>query len=344
MAAGATRDDTALRGGLETWFAQAFADREEIRVDDLRRAPSGWSTETLIVDVAWRGGSERLVVRLPTLTPSFPSPALREQACVLGALATSSLPVPRVVAVEDDARWVGAPFLVMSFVAGRPVGEVPALDPWLTDAPMERQRRVHEAFLRALSTLHRVDWRAARLGETLRVGVHAEIDYWLHYVDWAADGSPARALVGALEWCKATVPIADVPSSLLWGDARLGNVMFDSDGTISSLVDWELATIGPAEMDLAWYLALDELTTSFIGRTVPGFLGREELIEFYARELGRDLVHLEWHEVFALARSVAVNDCQARLATAAGTPYPGVAGDDNPLLPHLRDRIASFYG
>ncbi len=141
MAAGATRDEHALRAGLQTWFTRAFSERASVRVDDLHRATTGWSTETLIVAVGWDGGSERFVVRLPTLTPSFPSPALHEQASVLAVLEASPVPVPSAVAVEDDARWVGAPFLVMSFVAGRPVGEVPALDPWLTDAPIERRPR-----------------------------------------------------------------------------------------------------------------------------------------------------------------------------------------------------------
>jgi aminoglycoside phosphotransferase (APT) family kinase protein len=135
-----------------------------------------------------------------------------------------------------------------------------------------------------------------------------------------------------------------VPDSLLWGDARLGNVLYDDEGHVVALLDWELATIGPAEMDLGWYLVLDELTNGFVGRTVPGFADRAGVIEHYERALGRDVVDVEWHEIFALARSIAINDCQARLAAAAGTPYPGVPGDANPVLAHLDARISAFAG
>jgi aminoglycoside phosphotransferase (APT) family kinase protein len=320
--------------------------RAGARVDELTRPAAGWSSETVIVRVSWEGAAgrddERLVVRLPLLVPSYPSYDLALQAEVLGVLGAAGIPVPRVVATDDDTRWLGAPFLVMSFVSGRPVGDVPAFDDWLASAPVERQRAVHERFFVSLAAVHSVEWQGTTLPSTLRLGIAAEIDYWMRYVHWAADGAPARVLVDALEWCATTAPSDDSPQSLLWGDARLGNVMFDEHPQVVALLDWELATIGPAEMDLAWHLALDELTTSFVGQTVPGFLSRAEAIRCYEHALGREATHLAWHEVFALARSVAINDRQARLAATTGTPYPGVAGDDNPVLAYLDDRIASF--
>jgi aminoglycoside phosphotransferase (APT) family kinase protein len=347
MATGAIRDTETLRAGIEAWLADAFPERDGQRVDHLVRPAAGWSTETVIAGVAWNGGHQRLVFRLPTVTPSFPSPALHEQGAVLDELATSAVPVPHAVAVVDDPAWLGAPFLVMTFVDGRPVGDVPALDPWIMDAPFEQQRVVHEGFLRALASLHRADWQAPGLDKHLRTGVAAEIEYWLGYVDWAAHGRPAPALVEAFEWCASTMPKGPKKkgASLLWGDARLGNVMYERHARIVALVDWELATIGPAEMDLAWYLALDDLIASFMqDRRVPGFLPRAEAIAFYENELGRPVSDLAWHELFALARSIAINDCQARLARAAGTEYPGIPGPENPILHILTDRIARFDG
>lgn len=347
MAAGATRDEEALRSGIVAWFAEAFPEREGLRVDHLVRPAAGWSTETVIAGVAWNGGHQRLVFRLPTVTPSFPSPALHEQAAVLAVLDRSPVPVPHVVAVVDDPQWVDTPFMVMTFVDGRPVGEVPALDPWVIEAPVEQQRVVHEGFLRALAALHRVDWQSPGLDKTLRTGVEDEIEYWLGYVDWAAHGRPAPALVEAFEWCARTMPKTAKQKrsmSLLWGDARMGNAMYERHARIVALVDWELATIGPAEMDLAWYLALDELIFGFLKRRAPGFLDRDEAIAFYESELGRPVADLAWHEVFALARSIAINDCQARLARAAGTEYPGIPGPDNPILHMLTERIERFHG
>jgi aminoglycoside phosphotransferase (APT) family kinase protein len=341
MAAGVIRDEATLQSGIAAWLARVHPEREGQRVDHLVRPAAGWSTETVIVGIAWNGGHQRLVFRLPTVTPSFPSPAFHEQAAVLEALTHSPVPVPQLVAVEDDPAWLGAPFLVMTFVDGRPVGDTPALDPWLIEAPVEQQRDVHEAFLAVLATLHRVDWHAHALDETLRSGVATELEYWLEYVDWAASGEPAPKLVEALQWCAHTAP-EQPAASLLWGDARLGNAMYERHGRIVALVDWELATIGPAEMDLSWYLVLDDVLQSFLRKPVPGFLPRADAIAFYEQQLGREVRDLEWHEIFALARSIAINDCQARLARAAGTKYPGIPGPDNPMLHLLTERIAAF--
>ncbi|MCU1430253.1 MAG: aminoglycoside phosphotransferase [Actinomycetia bacterium] len=349
MAAGVTRDDDALRRGVRDWVSCHRPEHSDIVVDDLTRPAAGWSNETVIVSISWRidagRARERLVFRLPPPLASFPTYELHDQERVLAALAHSCVAVPRVIAVEDDATWLGAPFLVMSFVDGKPGGEIPALDPWLKAAPADRQRAVHEGFLAALASVHQVDWRATALDGSLRVGMRAELDYWTRYVHWAAaPDAPPHALIKALDWCASTAPDDTRTMSLLWGDARIGNVMYGPEGDVVGLLDWELATIGPAEMDLGWYLVLDELTTHFVRASVPGFLGREAAIEYYERALGRPVAHLAWHEVFALVRSIAISDRQARIAAASGTSYPGIAGDANPMLRHLDARIASFDG
>jgi len=342
VATGPTRDDEHLMRGLGSWMAHAFPDRPDARITSLTRPSTGWSNETVVVSAAWCGGAGELVVRLPPLLPSFPSYELADQAVVLGALGAAGVPVPAAIAVEDDPDWLGAPFLVMSFVAGRTVGDAPARDAWLAGAPARTRRRVHEEFIGMLARVHRVDWRTPGLDGRLRGGVRAEISYWQDYVRWAArDDIPAHALVDALAWCARSAP-DDAGASLLWGDARLGNVMYDDDGRALALLDWELATIGPPEMDLAWYLSLDSLTTHYTGRTVPDFLARDDVIELYEAELGRPVRDLAWHEIFALARSISINDCQARVAARAGAKYPGIAGDENPILAHLTDRIDEY--
>jgi aminoglycoside phosphotransferase (APT) family kinase protein len=356
VATGAIRDDTTLTRGFAHWLREQRPGRRDLRIDALIRPKSGWSNETVIVDCSWAGGNgegtdagreqERLVVRLPLVTPSYPSYELHNQAAVLDVLAGAGIPAPRAFAVEDDEQWLGAPFFVMTFVTGDPVGEAPALDRRLLARPVEDQRRIQAGFLEALAAVHRVDLDgpAAREIRVLRRGVPAEVEYWTAYASWASGGAPAAVLADALNWCARTIPEAPPSDSLLWGDARLGNVLYDDDGNVEALLDWELATIGPAEMDLGWYLVLDELTNGFVGRTVPGFATRADAIGRYERALGREVVHLAWHEIFALARSIAINDCQARLAAAAGTPYPGVPGDANPVLVHLDARISAFAG
>ena len=48
----------------------------------------------------------------------------------------------------------------------------------------------------------------------------------------------------------------DEPTVLLWGDARIGNIIFD--GTMpAAVIDWEMVTLGSPEVDLAWAIFVD---------------------------------------------------------------------------------------
>ncbi len=343
MATGRLRDDADTSRALARWAATRWPDRPGIDVVGLERPAAGWSNETVLVTFAWDGGTADVAVRLPSLVPSYPDYDLGAQARVHEVLDAAGIPVPHPSTYEPDERWLGAPFLVMPRVAGRPAGEAPALDPWITGSPLATQTRLHEEYVDLLAAVHRVD--PSPLTGVLRGDgdpLAVEVAWWREYADWAADGDAAVGLVAALDWCRDTVPGTAPPGSLCWGDARLGNVMFDEQRHVTSVLDWELASIGPGEMDLAWYLALDELVERFSKQRVPGFLDREAVIARYEERLGRPVVDLEWHEVFALVRSTTINDRQARIAAATGTAYPGVAGDDNPVLRYVARRIERF--
>jgi aminoglycoside phosphotransferase (APT) family kinase protein len=126
---------------------------------------------------------------------------------------------------------------------------------------------------------------------------------------------------------------------LLWGDVRLGNAMYNEAGRLTALLDWELASVGPPEMDLAWYVALSELAERFVGPNPQGLLSGRGVLARYRKRTGHEPAHLPWHQVFALVRSTAISECLARLARAHGFRYPGVAGDANPVLDVIWQRI-----
>lgn len=353
---GIARVDVAnLTAGLDRWLDTWEPAREVgAQIQHIERPASGWSSDTLLttvdppIDILDTGESvSELVVRVapPPAVASFPMDDFAPQAAVLGSLAAAGLAVPKVLAVEPGRQWLGVPFLVMTRSPGRAVGDAPALDAWLTALPLDTQRRVHEDYLDALAAIHRLNWREAKLDGFLRqagADLKADLGWWTDYVDWASGGDPAQVLDAHMRWCTDSAPVMVNPPSLCWGDARLGNVLLLDDGTIGALLDWELASIGPPEADLAWYLALDRLTTRVIGTSVPGFLAREDAISRYQDHLGRPVEHLDWHEIFALVRSVAINERQARLAAANGVPYPGIPGKDNPMLDYITRRIDRF--
>jgi aminoglycoside phosphotransferase (APT) family kinase protein len=281
----------------------------------------GYSNDVVLVEVDG-GGPElpaELVLRLPPDGPAlFRTYDLEMQVAVQDAARRGGVPVPALVEVEADGGWVGAPFLLMSRVAGQVPGELPVADEWIMGLGPAGQRTLHEAFLDALALVHAspVDGVAAGHVRGAAGTLADEVDWWRDLVDWTFDGATPTALVDGFAWCRAGVPDPTPPSGLLWGDVRLGNVVFGDDLVVRALLDWEMASIGPAESDVAWCTALDEIAGDLVGSRVPGFLTRDEIVERHERALGRELVAFRWFEIFAMLRAAALNVRTAVLAAA----------------------------
>jgi aminoglycoside phosphotransferase (APT) family kinase protein len=234
------------------------------------------------------------------------------QAQVMQALrAHDVVPVPRIIAYVEDPQWLGAPFLVMDRAEGR----VPSDDPpftlvgWVHDASPARQRALQGHFVSACAQIHRADWRGLGLGEiAARPGgtdLHSELAWWSEYLDFAADGSPSGLLSEARTWCVEHVPSDEPEPSLCWGDVRIPNVVFDVEDRPSAFLDWEMASIGPAELDIGWYLVMHGLTVTTTG-DLPGFRPRVEVLGLYETLLGRALLNLAWYETWAAFRAAAI--------------------------------------
>jgi aminoglycoside phosphotransferase (APT) family kinase protein len=321
VATGGRRDDAALQEGLDRWAAAhpervcgyqaAGSDEAPPRITALEHAGGGMANETVLVDLG--PSSPGMVVRLPPLEPTFPDYELGPQAMVQNAVAASGVPAPAPALVEHDPTWVGAPFLVMPRVRGDIPGPAPFLDPYVREAGPVLQRLMHDGLIDALADVHAVPWRGTVLEEQLPgVSLRDAVDRWAAYVAWSSEGDPLPALAEALEWCTRYRP-AEREVVVLWGDVRLGNLVFDRERRVRAVLDWDLASLGPPEMDLGWHLGLEFMMEALFGGRVPGFPGTLEVIERYERRSGHEVTDLAWHEVFALVRALAINDRHQRI-------------------------------
>jgi aminoglycoside phosphotransferase (APT) family kinase protein len=289
----AHRDLDALRTGLERWLSRP--------VHEITRPDPGYSCETLIVD-------EELVIRLPPVGDGiFPSYDLAQQAGVQAAVAARNIPVPSPVRYEADTSFLGAPFVAMPFVRGVITSEYTPADPWLRSLASDGVRHgVWQSFVETVGRLHALGTD----GLGLRTGLDAELAFWANYLDWATEGAPPARLADALAWCRERRPGAAGAddAGLLWGDVRLGNVIFDAaSARPAAVLDWDMVSAGPIEMDLAWFLALDRVQVDLTGESVPGFGTHDDGVALVSQAVGRPLRDLDWYEVFALVRASAVS-------------------------------------
>lgn len=334
-----------------TALAKCIAARtgaRDVRVMNAEHPSIGYSSETVLVDLAWAvDGDARgeqtyeLIVRLaPPTVGTFRDYDLALQTTAQRAAAAAGVAIasPELV---TDRQWLGTEFVVMPRVRGHIIGEVAAFDPWLLSLTEGERAQVHATFMAAVAATHRADLAAAT-GVPERDNA-AELDFWADYLDWSSSGEPVPALVDALEWCRAHRPDVESEPVLLWGDVRLGNVIFGDDLVPRAVLDWDMASIGAPEHDVAWFTTIESTSRSLLGRHLDGFPDRDGTIAQYEALSGHTLQDFAWYEILALIRSTAILTRIGYLHEDAGLLSP-LPIEDNPLLDLLAARIASAHG
>jgi len=309
---------------LSQWLAQRHPERAPVRVTDLKRSDGGFSNITVLGRLEWAGGgrlqAQDIVLRVqPQASSVYPDCDIQRQYRVMEALAGSEVPVPAMLGLETGIAQLGAPFFVMERLAGRVPNENPLyhLEGWFHDLPKDELRRHWFSGIDTIAAIARVDWRARGLGfmqpQGGRTALAQQLEYYREAVAWAERlNRPYPHLHGAYEWLLRNQP-ADEPVTLSWGDAKLGNCVYGADGRLVGALDWEQATLASPVDDLAWWLMLDESTSTGYGvPRLAGLPSREETVAHWERASGFSAHHLPYYDVYAAWRMAYV---MARIGT-----------------------------
>jgi aminoglycoside phosphotransferase (APT) family kinase protein len=334
------RDLAQVATGLPEWWAHTHPEDEAVQLSALSTNPaSGYSSESLLFDAtSYRNGettTEALVLRLPPAGGGlFPEYDLDRQARTQRLLADAGVPAAAPVTFEPDDRWIGTPFMVMPRIAGRIPGDYTyPRKGWLHDAEPAEQRAHANTFIDALTGLLTLDpdrLGAQFLARREGTGLVAEIGWWADYLDWACDGERHPLMHDAYEWARSTAPADTDRPSITWGDARFANTVFAHDGTVVGMLDWEQAAVGPAELDIGFWLSSRRQAREAVGVTVdpelPGFPDRSQVLARLEAQLGRPLRALGWHEAFAMVRmGTCIVSTQALLRRAGMVDHPFIS-------------------
>ena len=292
-------DEKALGGWLEAnveGFQGPF---------DLTKFPSGQSNPTYRI----RAASGDYVMRRKPFGELLPSAhAVDREYRLLSALHPLDFPVPQPLALCDDREVIGAIFYVMELAKGRPYanGALPDFD-----APTRRS--MYEQLIDTLADLHAIDPESAGLGDFGKTGNYFErqVMRWTRqYRDSQTDYIPEMERL--IAFLPESLP-EQSSTAIVHGDYRIDNALFDGDGTLTAVLDWELATLGDPLADFS-YLAMQWMMPADGGAGLAGLnledLGipsLDEAAERYSRRSGIAMSgKLDWYFAYNLFRLAGI--------------------------------------
>ncbi|WP_040808414.1 phosphotransferase family protein [Nocardia concava] len=319
-----SRDTATLIPRLTEWVAEQLpggADPEITLGSGIDS--NGMSAETLTLTLNWRESgapqSVELIARMAPAPGDFPVYEhydLQGQFDVMRIVAEASgVSVPKVRFLEPTGEVLGTPFLLMDRIDGLvPPDVMPYTfgDNWLFDATPEQQRQVQNSTLEALAKLHAIPDAATTFGfldprypgATLLERNLNRARAWYEFA--VRDTGPSPLVERILKWLTANLPEPG-ETVLSWGDARLGNCMYRDFAPVAVL-DWEMATIGPRELDLAWLLfghrTFQTIANNFGFPGMPDFMREDDVKTAYSEYSGVEIGDLTWYTMFA-----ALNYC-----------------------------------
>jgi aminoglycoside phosphotransferase (APT) family kinase protein len=312
-----TRDYEELRAQLEQWLGERVPGSTVSAL--IVPESNGMSSETVLFDLAVPGESSprELVARIapdPAADPVFMVYDMKRQFETMQMVAEhTKVPVPKVLWLEEGTDAIGVPFFVMERVNGIvPPDVLPYTfgDNWFFESDLGDQQRLERKAIEVIAALHELsaDGPAAFLagpdnGESpLRQHVNEQRAYY----DWvAADGVRSPLIERGFEWLEEHWPSNADDAVFSWGDARVGNMMFE-DFTPVAVLDWEMAAIGPREIDLGWIIYIHRFFQDLVEDLgmpgMPHFMRRETVSTIYEEASGYKPKDLDFYTAYAALR------------------------------------------
>jgi aminoglycoside phosphotransferase (APT) family kinase protein len=212
----------------------------------VHKFPQGQSNPTFRIDTS----SKSVVLRRkPEGVVLKSAHAIDREYRVMLALENTDVPVPRVHHLCTDDTVIGSWFYLMEYVDGTVFS-----DPALPGLTFMQRKRVYDEANRVLAAIHTVDIDSNDLGDFGSTGNYYErqVSRWTKQYRFS-ETCVVEPMEQLMDWLPKNIPIDDGLTSLIHGDFRLDNIIFNRDNFEAiAVLDWELSTLGHPIADLAY--------------------------------------------------------------------------------------------
>ncbi len=305
----------SLAERLAAYAARRLPDAEALRVEGLERIFGGASRETYRFVLHWREGGQGRMRRLILRRDPPGSLIETERAVEFGAYRAfhgTAVPVPEPLWLEEDPRFLDHPFFVMEELAGfESSPQLIAAPPYAGHAAKLAQQKWS-----ILGEIAKADPKALGLEEVMAPVApdqcwRRELDDWEGRLD-ADEMAPQPIVRAAIRWLRRSPPRPAQKISVVHADYRTGNFLYDAEGNVRAVLDWEMAHLGDPLEDLAW--GLNPVWQWAKDGRAGGLVPKAEAVRIWeeASGLRADPEALRWWEVFSSVKGQTIWVSSAR--------------------------------
>ena len=227
---------------------------------------------------------------------------------VLTSLQNTEVPTPKTIHLCEDESVIGTIFYIMEFCDGNIFW-----DPFASEIDKGRRSLVFDQLNQGISLLHIQDIKNLELEDFGKTGnyIERQVSRWTkQYFD--SETEKIDSMHKLIEWLPKRIPKQKYVS-IVHGDYRLDNVVFDNNDNNIAILDWELSTIGDPLADFGYHCLLWHIGK--IDNDVAKGLGIPNEDEYLKKYLSRTKMQLdsdwEFYIIFSLFKVAGI--CQGIL-------------------------------
>lgn len=236
--------------------------------------------------------------------------AIEREYRILQALRESGVPVAAPLLLCDDEDVIGRAFYLMEMVEGRVLW-----DPTMPGLAPEERTRLYDEMNRVIAALHTVDYAAVGLADYGKPGNYfaRQIDRWTRQYR-GAETEVIDAMDNLIAWLPRNIPEDDGLSSIVHGDFRVDNLIFDArEPRVLAVLDWELSTLGHPLADFSYHCIIWHAPRAFRGLggenlSSLGIPDERKYVESYCERSGYSISgNWNFYLAFNLFRLAGIN-------------------------------------
>lgn len=295
--------------GLKAFLNERYPDAARIDIGSVRPIFGGGSRQTFSMEIIICRKtdeiSRKVILRREFEAGIIDTKTKTEWDAYL-AFWDTEVPVPEALWIEEDPKWMGTPFMVMEQITDCE----DSMDLFRIPPYNAIREKIGEKFCRIMGTIPKMNSVVSKFRNKFEKPNpdqcwKKELDFWEADIN-KKELEPHPILRAAIRWLRQNPPPSAADVVPVHGDMRVGNFLFNKEGDIKAMLDWEMFHLGDPLEDLAW--ALSPIWSPNEPELLGFMLPRKRAMDIWKQTSGFDIdpEAFLWWSIFSSVKAMAI--------------------------------------